>query len=84
MSAQMTIEFPNLRPLISVAKGIAIGLVSAAVVALVFVADYRISHAVAESPAPMRVVGEFTGTFVDGTPVYRLPPVQVTARREAN
>jgi hypothetical protein len=80
----MIIEFPNLRPLIPMAKGFAVGLVSAVAVALIFVDDHRIGHAVAKSPAPTHVVGEFTGTYVDGTPVYRLPPIQVTARRETN
>jgi hypothetical protein len=84
MSAQMTIEFPSLRPRIPVAKGIVISLLSVAAVALAFVGDHRISHAVVESPAPTLVVGEFTGTYVDGKPVYRLPPIEVTARREAN
>ena len=84
MSAEMIIEFPNLRPLIRVAKGIAIGLAGAVGIALIFMADNRIGHAVAESPAPTHLVGEFTGTYVDGAPLYRLPPIQVTARRETN
>ena len=30
-----------------------------------------------------RVVGEFTGKFVNGIPVYRLAPISVTASRTA-
>jgi hypothetical protein len=84
MSAQMIIEFPNLRPLIGIAKGIAIGLASAVGIVLIFMADNRIGHAVAKSPAPTHMVGDFTGTYVNGAPLYRLPPIQVTARRETN
>ena len=33
---------------------------------------------------PTSVVGEFTGAYVDGVPVYRLPPIAVsTTRSEA-
>ena len=32
--------------------------------------------------AKAQVVGVFTGEYVDGTPVYRLPPVIVVANRE--
>jgi hypothetical protein len=33
--------------------------------------------------AQERMVGRFTGKFVDGTPVYRLPSIRVSASRTA-
>ncbi len=33
--------------------------------------------------AQERMVGQFTGKFVNGTPVYRLPSIRVSARRTA-
>ena len=29
-------------------------------------------------------MAEFTGTYENGLPVYRLPPIEITARRGAN
>jgi hypothetical protein len=34
-------------------------------------------------PAQERMVGQFTGKFVDGIPVYRLPSIRVSASRPA-
>jgi hypothetical protein len=80
MSTQMTIEFPHFQPLIFVAKGFAAGLATA-LVALIFASDFGISHTATDAPVPTLTVGEFTGTYEDGVPVYRLPPIEITARR---
>ena len=37
----------------------------------------------AKFDAPVPLVGTFTGEFDNGTPVYRLPPIAVTASRSA-
>jgi hypothetical protein len=37
----------------------------------------------AKFDAPVPLVGTFTGEFDNGTPVYRLPPIAVTASRNA-
>jgi hypothetical protein len=34
-------------------------------------------------PAQERMVGHFTGEFVNGAPLYRLPPITVSASRTA-
>jgi hypothetical protein len=84
MSTQMTIEFPEFRPFIPVAKGYAAGLATALLVALLVAGQFRKSHAGIDLPAPARTVAEFTGTYERGVPVYRLPPLEITARRDAN
>jgi hypothetical protein len=35
------------------------------------------------TPSQAPIVGEFTGSYVDGVPVYRLPPVTVSVSRNA-
>jgi len=35
------------------------------------------------TPASPEIVGVFSGEFVNGAPVYRLPPISVVASREA-
>ena len=39
--------------------------------------------ATAMLPMQAPIVATFTGTYVDGVPVYRLPPVTVTVSRKA-
>jgi len=84
MSTQMLIEFPQFRPLIPVAKGFAAGLATALLVALFVAGDFRISLAETKSPMPTRIVGEFTGNYEKDVPVYRLPPIEITARRDTS
>jgi hypothetical protein len=81
MSMQMIMRFPQFQQLIPVAKGFAAGLGTALLAALIFASEFRISHAVTEAPVPTLTAGEFTGTYEDGVPVYRLPPIEITARR---
>ena len=35
------------------------------------------------APSDARMIGVFTGEFVGGAPVYRLPPVEVSANRRS-
>ena len=84
MSAQMTIEIPNVRPVLPFLKCIAAGLASALLAALILGGDYTASHAASTTPPPTPAVGIFTGSYVDGVPVYRMPPVEITAQRETN
>ena len=54
-------------------------IASAAVSTLRSTAPERAPDASARSP----MVGVFTGEFVNGVPVYRLPPIAVVGRRES-
>jgi hypothetical protein len=83
MSAQMTIEFSHDPPLPAFVRGIAVGLASALLVAWIVGGD-RMSHFAAAAPAPTPTVALFTGAYENGVPVYRLPPIEITARRDAN
>jgi hypothetical protein len=80
----MTIEILNGRPVLPFLKGIATGLAGALLAAFILGGDYTPSHAASTTPPPTPAVAIFTGSYVDGVPVYRMPPVEVTARREAN
>ena len=82
MSATLAIECPNPGSRKPRSRGIAVGLVAALLVGLVYVGVHRSGDAVALPPAPPQIVGTFTGTYENGLPVYRLPPIQVTAVRE--
>lgn len=84
MSAQMAIEFSHDRPLLPFVKGLAVGLASALLVAWIVGGDGRMSHFATAAPAPTRTVALFTGNYENGLPLYRLPPVEITARRGAN
>ena len=70
-------------------SAIVIGLLAAALIGLI-VADTATTIESARSPtvtgtaAPAQDVGVFTGTYVDGMPVYRLAPIEVTAVRDAS
>jgi hypothetical protein len=83
MSTQMTTEFSHYQLLVPVAKGFAAGLGTALLAALIFAGDFGSSHAVTVSPAPAPSLGSFTGTYEQGVPVYRLPPIEIVARRGA-
>jgi len=69
--------------------GVFIGLLAAALIGLI-VADTATSIESTRSPTvtgtaePAQEVGVFAGTYVDGVPVYRLAPIEVTAVRDAN
>ncbi len=81
MSAQIAIRWsapaPHKAPSASALVALAIALVAALVVA-----DARVAGVVPAAPsAQSPVSGIFTGTYADGLPVYRLPPVEVIARR---
>jgi hypothetical protein len=80
----MTIETPNDRPALPFLKGIAAGVAGALLAAGILVGNHSASHAASTAPSPTRAVGVFTGAYVDGAPVYRMPPVEITARRGAN
>jgi hypothetical protein len=84
MSAEMTIEFSHDQPLMPFVKGVVVGLASALLVAWIVGGDYRMSHVATATPAPTRAVALFTGAYENGVPVYRLPPIEITARRDAN
>ncbi len=82
MSAQLSIEYPE-TPLYKVpSRSLAVGIAAVLLVALIF-ADADVSRdATTGRAAPVQMVGTFTGTYVGGLPVYRLPPIQVTASRK--
>ena len=61
---------------------VAVGLVAALLVGLVSVGVHQSGHAVTLPPASPQIVGTFTGTYENGLPVYRLPPIQITAVRD--
>ena len=82
MSAKLAIECPNLRSRKPRSGGIAVGLLAGLLVGLVYVGVHRSGDAVALSPAPPQIVGTFAGTYENGLPVYRLPPIQITAVRD--
>jgi len=84
MSAQMTIDIPNDRPFLPFLKGIAVGLAGALLAAFVLGANHTTSQAASIPPSPTPSVALFTGSYVDGVPVYRMPPVEITARRGAD
>jgi hypothetical protein len=84
MSTQMTIEFPNDRPVLLLVRGIAAGLATALLAALIIGGDYTTRDAAPATPSPPRAVGVFTGNYADGVPVYRMPPVDITGSRGAN
>lgn len=58
----------------------ALAVAGCAVAVTLVYADCRIA-ASAGASAQETVVGEFTGQFDSGTPVYRLPPITVSASR---
>ena len=83
MSAQLSIEYPE-TPLYKVpGRSLAAGIAAVLLVALIL-ADAHVSRdATPERAAPVQMVGTFTGTYENGVPVYRFPPIQVTATRKA-
>ena len=98
MSAQLTLQrhaaglftAKTTRSTVILGKdAIVIGLLAAALIGLI-VAD---TATTIESPRgapvsgtaiPAVEVATFTGTYVDGVPVYRLAPIEVTAVRDAS
>ena len=81
------------RPLRSPATGLMDDLAFAACLAVigaalaacvVFAAPDSLGTAQASTPAPatQQPAGRFTGGYVNGAPVYRLPAVTVSGRRE--
>jgi hypothetical protein len=46
--------------------------------------EKAVSPLIAKAPAETRAPGAFTGEFVGGAPVYRLPSITVVGRREAD
>ncbi len=64
-------------------RSLAVGIAAVLLVALIL-ADADVSRdATTERAAPVQMVGTFTGTYENDVPVYRLPPIQVTASRKA-
>ena len=83
MSAQLAIEYRVACPHRELPGSGVCGFVAALLVLLVF-ADARFAGDVAiERAAPPQMVGKFTGTYENGMPVYRLPPLEVRAVRTA-
>ncbi len=54
-------------------------IATAALNAIAETADWRPTS---RAPAQAQPIGDFTGEYVSGTPVYRLPPVVVVASRK--
>jgi hypothetical protein len=84
MSAKMAIEFPNDRPVLLLVRGVAAGLATALLAALIIGGDYTTRDAAPATPSPPYAVGVFTGNYADGVPVYRMPSVEITGSRGAN
>jgi hypothetical protein len=82
-SSQPYVFLPHHRRLISVQLSTPLVLVALiATVALGAAAEAADLQPVSKVFAKEQVVGVFTGDYVNGTPVYRLPPVIVVANRE--
>jgi hypothetical protein len=45
---------------------------------------FALAAPAAAAADPIPIAGAFTGTYENDLPVYRLPPVQITARRAAH
>ena len=92
MSAQLAIECPNADTRRHT-SGRTVAIIAAAVtIALLMEGAQHLGHAVTPSvgsPASAvtsratqaPVVGNFTGTYDHDLPIYRLPPVEITAAR---
>jgi hypothetical protein len=52
------------------------------VIGPVWAGDRAVAAPASQTAAPVHGVGVFTGAYENGLPVYRLPPVQVTAIRK--
>jgi len=50
---------------------------------LALAADFGGPEAFRRTSAPVETAGVFTGAFVNGVPVYRLPSITVVAHRDA-
>ena len=84
MSAQLAISSPNVVPFKALAKGFAVGMAIVMLIGLIVADVYPINQAANEPLAATHVVGIFTGSYENGLPVYRLPPIQVTTGRKSN
>ena len=54
-----------------------------AVAAPVVACEKSLPRSIAGTESPPQSVATFTGEFVNGAPVYRLPPIMVVSRRDA-
>jgi len=61
-----------------------LAIVALALAAPVAGADVAAAPAVHGAPHAKQDVGVFTGTFVNGMPLYRLPPISVVAHRSVD
>lgn len=84
MSAQLSIGHLETPLCKAPSRSLTVGIAAALLVALIL-ADADVSRdATTERAAPVQMAGTFTGTYVNGLPVYRLPPIQITAVRNAD
>jgi hypothetical protein len=77
-------RFPGTRFLDDLAFALCLSLIGAALAAWVaFATPDSVGSAEASTPGPARQqpAGTFTGAYVDGAPVYRLPTITVSASR---
>ena len=82
MSAQFAIGCSGGYPRYALPAGAIAGFVIVLLVALIC-ADATVGGSIAdEHAAPLQQVGQFTGTYENGLPIYRLPPMQITAVRD--
>jgi hypothetical protein len=63
--------------------GLSMALLAAILLAATPAAGDTLGPVPTSRPAQERMVGLFTGEFVNGTPVYRLSPITVSASRKA-
>lgn len=83
MSAQLAIGYVQTAARARIPRGALLGGVAALLISLIL-ADARIDNdTTAASSMAVPVVGEFTGAYQDGVPVYRLPPIVVIGSRGA-
>jgi hypothetical protein len=85
MNTARQTRFPAARFLDNVAFAVCLAVMGAALAAwIAFAAPDSVGSAQASTPGPARQppAGTFTGAYVDGAPVYRLPTITVSASRE--
>ena len=84
MNMNRQLRFPALRFLDNVAFAACLAVMGAAIAAwIAFSAPDSLGSAQASTPAArvQPAAGTFTGAYVDGVPVYRLPAITVSASR---
>ena len=85
MNTVRPLRFPATRFLDNVAFALCLSIIGAALAASVaFATPDSVGSAQASTrePARQQPASTFTGAYVDGAPVYRLPTITVSARRE--